>query len=86
MRQAVRGLLRIGETLPEAVGAGRHAYVLANNRAEGNALPPGKPSLLTVQGLVGCCGARPGDSEAVLGRPHIPGATRAPRTIYQIRI
>jgi len=38
------------------------------------------------RGFEGRCGARPGDSEAALGCFHIPGATHAPHTIYQLWI
>lgn len=76
-----RGRVTVDAKRGGAVGAAgcRRAYVLVNNRAEGNAP-------LTVQGLWGCCGARPGDYEAALGCLHIPGATRAPLAICQLWI
>jgi hypothetical protein len=48
----------------EAVGAGRRAIVLVNNRAEGTAP-------LTVQGLVGML--RGGDCGGIVHSPPIPG-------------
>ena len=45
-------------------GAGRRAYVLVNNRAEGNAP-------LSVQGLVGML--RGGDCRGIVHSPPIPG-------------